>query len=101
MKDETGKKYGKLTVLKRDLTKPKGAVYWICQCECGNRKSIRGSSLRDKVHPTRSCGCLSGKNMKDNLDLTSIVGQKFGRLIVIERDLTKEHGHRKRKLLDM
>ena len=101
MKNEIGNKYGKLTVLERDLTKTGGAVYWICQCECGNKKSIRGSSLRDKKHPTQSCGCLNGKNMKDNIDLTSIVSKKFSRLTVLQRDLTKKYGHRKRKLLVM
>lgn len=52
--DETGNKYGLLTVLKRDPTKTKNG-FWICRCECGNIVSIWGNHLR-KNH-TQSCGC--------------------------------------------
>lgn len=53
-----GQKFGKLTVIKRDETKPKGVVYWICQCECGNLVSVQGSSLKRKDgNQTVSCGC--------------------------------------------
>ena len=32
-----GKRFGKLTVLKRSEKKGKGgALYWTCQCDCGN-----------------------------------------------------------------
>lgn len=56
--DMTGKKIGRLTVIERDKMKgsPKGEAYWVCKCECGNIKSIAGSSLRRGR--TRSCGCL-------------------------------------------
>lgn len=59
LKDLSGEKIGKLTVLKRDNSKPHENgqfAYWICRCECGNIKSIRGDHLRDKT--TQSCGCL-------------------------------------------
>lgn len=87
--DMIGQKIGKLTVLKRDYTKTQQAAYWMCQCECGNIVSIRGSNLRDKNHPTQSCGCLS-KNKK--IDTTSLIGQRFGRLTVLNRDLSKPIG---------
>lgn len=52
----TGRRFGKLAVLCRDSRKDGGNWYWICECDCGNRKSIRGTSLvRDGG--TRSCGC--------------------------------------------
>lgn len=45
--DLTGQKFGKLTVLKKDENrKTNCGSYWICQCECGNIKSVRSSSLR-------------------------------------------------------
>lgn len=53
--DLTGKTFGRLTVEKVD---PDRKGYVICLCECGKRKSIRGSSLTKKLQPTRSCGCL-------------------------------------------
>lgn len=51
--DLTGKKVGKLTVLGRDAGRD---GYWICECECGNRKSIVTKSLREGN--TLSCGCI-------------------------------------------
>ncbi len=51
--DLTGNRYGKLLVLRRDAARN---GYWICECDCGKRKSIRGTSLT-KNGGTRSCGC--------------------------------------------
>lgn len=53
-KDLTGMKYNRLTVLKRDIDK-KG-VWYICECDCGNIKSIRSNSFVGGH--TKSCGCL-------------------------------------------
>ena len=53
-----GQRFGKLTVIKRDMTKPKGIVYWICQCDCGNVISVQSSNLKCKnENRTISCGC--------------------------------------------
>lgn len=55
--DLTGRRFGKLLVLSRDdANKHGGNHYWICECDCGNRKSIRGTSLV-RENGTRSCGC--------------------------------------------
>lgn len=91
--DMTGQKIGKLLVIERDTTKKGGAAYWICKCDCGNIISVRGTSLRDKNHPTQSCGCLA--KQKKNIDTTSLINKRFGRLVVIERDLSVEIGHGK------
>lgn len=47
-----GDKFGKLTVIDFD------GKYAICQCKCGNIKSIRKTSLTSKKSPTKSCGCI-------------------------------------------
>lgn len=55
-----GQRFGFLTVLKKDelKTKETGIVYWICQCDCGKIKSIRGHNLKRKdENRTISCGC--------------------------------------------
>lgn len=55
--DETGNRYGKLTVLYKDNLSPyKDGAYWICQCDCGNITRVKASNLRCS-HPIRSCGC--------------------------------------------
>lgn len=61
--DLTGQKFGKLTVIKRDSEKQSAQIFWICQCECGNVKSINGSSL--KSNATQSCGCI-GNSLGEN-----------------------------------
>lgn len=79
IKDLTGQKFGRLTVIKLDPNRgPSGQVKWICQCECGNQKSIIGSNLTKGL--TLSCGCLHKEKSSKNL-----IGQKFGRLLVIEK----------------
>ena len=63
-KDLTGMKIGELLVIKKDieLSKEKGKPYWICQCSCGNIKSIRQDDLIKENKPTSSCGCARNKN---------------------------------------
>lgn len=74
------KKFGKLTVLER-VTPPGQTIKYLCQCDCGNQKIIRGDSLRNGR--TTSCGCyrkeIAASNYKD------LQGQKFGKLTVLEK----------------
>lgn len=91
MIDMIGQKIGKLKVIKKDTERKANAIYWICECDCGNIVSVRGSNLRDKKHPTQSCGCLNKENKK--IDTDSLINKVFGRLQVIERDLQKPIGH--------
>lgn len=54
----TGRKFGKLTVIKLGDRKPLSGyqLYWLCKCDCGNEKEILGSNL--KLGLIKSCGCL-------------------------------------------
>lgn len=54
--DETGHRYGRLTVLERFPIKNEMGAYWKCCCDCGVEVVVRGSSLRAGV--SKSCGCL-------------------------------------------
>lgn len=86
MIDMTNQRFGSLLVIKQDSERgASGEIKWICKCDCGNIKSIKGAALRSGN--TKSCGCLhkkqlSERNKKNSLDLT---GQKFGKLTVIKR----------------
>lgn len=40
-----GKKFGKLTVTSKG-EKRKSGQYWLCRCDCGNEKEVRGDHLR-------------------------------------------------------
>ena len=80
--DMTGKQIYMLTVLNRDNSKPLGqGAWWLCQCECGNIKSIRGGDLR--TGRVRSCGCYN-KQINRELHLHDLTGQTFGYLTVIK-----------------
>lgn len=79
IKDLTGQKFGRLTVLKLPPERSEdGRIQWRCECECGLIKPVRAGSLQSKQ--TLSCGCLLIK------DLTR---QAFGRLTVLEFAETK------------
>lgn len=89
-----GKQFGKLTVLEQDCNKsviekqlgykPTG-LYWICQCECGEKISVSTNYLTQTQNPhCPKCFIIHG------YDLT---GQQFGHLTVLEKDFNylKEH----------
>lgn len=56
--DETGKRYGKLTVIKKieNTFNTRAGVMWQCLCDCGNIKNVIGVDLRQGL--VSSCGCL-------------------------------------------
>ena len=55
-KDLTGQVFGKLTVVSFAGRTNCGNLTWLCKCECGNEKTVRGDSLT--MCKTKSCGCL-------------------------------------------
>lgn len=57
-KDLTGMTFGKLTVIEDSGERYDNNILWRCQCECGNRPLIKGTSL---LHGVKSCGCLKSK----------------------------------------
>lgn len=60
-KDLTGKKFGRLTVIRRVENKGPHAA-WLCVCECGNYVTVPGRYLREGTK--KSCGCLRKEIMK-------------------------------------
>ncbi len=59
--DISGRKFGKLLVIKKsgDIAKHNGCYLWECICECGNITYVSTADLT-KGHTT-SCGCLVSK----------------------------------------
>ena len=66
--DLTGQRFGRFVVIKRDVTQKKKPSMWLCQCDCGNQKVVRGSDL--KSGHTKSCGCLHKEVVTDILEHT-------------------------------
>lgn len=54
--DLTGQKFGRLKVIKRVENKGRQTM-WLCKCDCGNEKIVRGSHLINGY--IKSCGCLN------------------------------------------
>ena len=59
--DRTGRRYGKLVVIRRAEDEPRAGVWWLCMCDCGN-EYVAGSSALGSGH-TNSCGHLRGNRL--------------------------------------
>lgn len=62
--DLTGKKFGRLTVLYSEgkiYNSKNRCYYWMCRCDCGNLKSVRGAHLKNGL--VNSCGCLKKEKL--------------------------------------
>jgi len=73
---ENNQRYGRLVVIgahEKPVGKPR---YFICQCDCGNRKIAQLGSLRRGK--TKSCGCLF-KERTPEIE----IGKKYNRLTAI------------------
>lgn len=84
--DETGKRYGKLTVIQFDSINKSGVLLWQCHCDCGKDSVVIGGSLRNGQ--TKSCGCLRGHCNPAEILSTRIneAGNKYARLTVVKFD---------------
>lgn len=51
--DMTGKRFGRLVVVK--YSHSKDAAFWLCQCDCGDTSVVRSAILNDGS--AKSCGC--------------------------------------------
>lgn len=71
LKDLTGQRFGRLTVVKLDRTGKH--TYWLCKCDCGNEKVIRS----DCLGAVRSCGCLKKEQDIKNLSITDNHGLTY------------------------
>lgn len=59
LKNLIGKRFGKLTVIKRAANNRFGHVCWECQCDCGGVTIVDANNLRNGT--VNSCGCLKSK----------------------------------------
>lgn len=98
-KDLTGKRFGKLVVDCVDEDRSEDAkVYWWCNCDCGNRKSILSTALTRSKNNTKSCGCARNSleaQLKARVTRQSypqnITDYKFGRLTAKRKTTIKSN----------
>lgn len=88
IKDETGNRYGKWTIIKYIPPKERGEkdkkLAWLAQCDCGTIRPIKISDLRNGK--SKSCGCTRRLNRQ------IILNKRYGKITPIER-LTNRHGN--------
>lgn len=83
--DMTGRRYGSLVAIKEAPRPPhitSRVTFWEFKCDCGNRVVLNGANVRSGN--TQSCGCLQ-KKITSELRSIDLTGQRFGKLIAIER----------------
>lgn len=56
IKNLIGQRFDKLVVIKLADQSWRGAAFWLCKCDCGEKKIISGNHLQ--TGNTKSCGCL-------------------------------------------
>lgn len=83
--DYSGRAFGRWTV--KSYAGVRGVHhYWLCSCACGTERPVNAGSLRKGV--SKSCGCLAKEQMSERL-LRDRTGERFGRLTVVSRTLSK------------
>lgn len=61
--DISGKKFGKWTVLyKTGRLSKSPSVYWMCKCDCGTERNVRGSLLTEGL--STNCRCVGIEKRK-------------------------------------
>ena len=88
--DLTGEKFGKLTVLYPSYSKD-NRIFWMCQCECGNKKEVSAKELKNGS--TKSCGCLRSWKEEEISQLLTKKNIKFQREYIF-KDLFDEENLR-------
>ena len=88
--DLTGKIFGDLQVIRRmnDQVSNDGKrrkIMWLCKCSCGKEVIKEGKTLANGH--TTSCGCKKIEHVSKmgREKLGNLTGQRFGRLLVLER----------------
>ena len=76
--DLTNQKFNHLTVIKRSVKNEKNL--WECLCDCGNLHYVSAYDLKN--NNIKSCGC---QQYNKQMLIKDIVGQRFGKLEVLEQ----------------
>lgn len=73
--DKSGQRFGELTAVKY-----MGGSKWLCECDCGESRVVRGDKLKDGT--VTSCKKCNSKKLSPNIK--DMAGMRFGRLTVIK-----------------
>lgn len=82
--DITGMRSGRLVAIEPTDERRRSSILWRCECDCGGEILAEPYKIRNKV--ISSCGCV-----RTEKKIKNIAGQRFGRLVALER-LDKKRG---------
>jgi hypothetical protein len=85
--DMISQRYGNWEVLSQGGKDKRGAIMYLCRCDCGTQREIVGYSLRRG--DSTNCGCKINKIGKEGKDLS---GQNFTNWTVLRRNGKDIHG---------
>ena len=75
LKDLTGQRFGRLTVVTRAKNTKNGQCRWLCKCDCGKEKIVRTTHLTSgKI---KSCGCLLIDILKEKKSIHGMTNTKL------------------------
>lgn len=90
LKDNTGKRFGNMVVLKDSGIRQNRKVVWICQCDCGQIFNARSDRINNGT--TISCPeCAQKRNIEHLLEVNGTPrkvfnpGEKYGKLTLLEQ----------------
>lgn len=81
--DLVGKRFGRLTVVRKTEEKQDGYLMWECRCDCGNKIAVNTKRL--KRGTVTNCGCIAKKNARQGSIAEDLTGRRFGKLTAIRR----------------
>lgn len=67
LKDLTGKRFGRLIVIRLLEERRNGRTAYSCKCDCGNVVVVDGNNLISNSHSTRSCGCYKNEKLTEDV----------------------------------
>lgn len=95
--DLTNQIFGDWTVIREATPEEKQfkpGAYWLCCCKCGTKKIMNGQLLRTGASKSCGCGAAERIRQKNYQRAEDLIGQKFGKLTVIERVINSDYkGH--------
>ena len=77
-----GQRVGRWLVVSREPSSKGGLAMWLCRCDCGTERVMKGTHLRQRK--SRSCGCVSYQSKNPKIS-KHLVGKRFNRLRVLSR----------------
>ena len=89
-KAEIGKKYNMWTILGFEEHLANEPLVAICKCDCGTIKKVKYQNLKRGL--SKNCGCIRKKKASEKMSIKSIVGEKYGKLTVIEEIGKNKYG---------